>query len=61
MTIKCPPHNYQPRYDEKWPNGIAMTTEGIDAIKAIKDKTYVHDICTMCGDIKKREQAKGEK
>ena len=58
-------HKYQPRYDEEW------TTDATESVKMradtkvkgkaqpyLKTKTYIHDICVKCGDIKGAENEK---
>ena len=50
--LKCEPttHNYEPRYEERMPKG-----DFTSSFFNHKEKIYVYDICTKCGDtIKKR-------
>ena len=54
-------HNYEPRYDLTDTPGIKERYQGniwpddlVKIITATKNKIYIHDICTYCGDIKKR-------
>ena len=47
-------HEYQPRYDERAPNKDEIAQRGGDwmvEIMVSKDKLYVCDICTKCGNI----------
>lgn len=42
--------NFEARYDSKMPaNMEEIRGIGLRALEAIKDKTYIYDICTCCG------------
>lgn len=55
MFQLCPPHKYESRYDSQWPTGLEMKTSDVEIVKAVMEKTYVHDICIYCGDTKTAE------
>ncbi len=44
-------HKYEARYDSRMPDKFEVEGNYIEAIEAIKTKTYIHDICTRCGHI----------
>lgn len=50
MDILGKEHNYQPRFDEREPDPMttffSMKKEDIK-----KDKIYIADVCTQCGDV----------
>jgi hypothetical protein len=57
-------HKYEARYDEesKLPTDLQLGDFKVGALNlpgSPRDtkKTYVHDICVWCGDIKKRSDA----
>ncbi len=45
---------FEPRYDSRLPNGLEMNWGSSSHLEAIKDKTYVADICVTCGKKIKR-------
>lgn len=51
-------HRYEARYDYGAP--LELRVKGVDAaeyilvLEASKPKTYVHDICVHCGNVKHR-------
>lgn len=53
-------HKFEARYDETGGKSpldtfwISNTVSGKDWEKIISKKTYVHDICVRCGEVKKR-------
>ena len=55
MGIEDQLHNYQPRYDEREPDPMntffSMRKEDIK-----KDKIYIADVCTQCGDVIARKR-----
>lgn len=54
-------HNYQPRYSTGKPALTSVkASDGcvddlLDLLEASKPSTYVHDVCTRCGDIAGKE------
>lgn len=56
-------HKFEPRYDEIFSTIASEAIHSGTAIKInggeepyLKAKTYIHDICVKCGDIKTRER-----
>lgn len=54
-------HNYEPRYDIEPPVADALASVSFEDVwdeagmlDALQKKTYIHDICTHCGDMKTR-------
>lgn len=53
-------HNFQPRYDEVWPEDTALRSlksasgDFERLLKTMKNKIYVQDICVKCGKVIKR-------
>ncbi len=66
--MKSCKHKYKARYDKVWTTSIvelmkeAAKQNRISKVKSdnikpyLKSKTYIHDICIRCGDIKKRNE-----
>lgn len=50
--LKCPPgkHAYEARYDETVSSAFGAVMDGL------KDKIYVCDVCTKCGDKIERQR-----
>ena len=57
-------HRFEARYDEEMPADMADVMKEIiknnewlpELIKNFKKRIYVHDICTKCGAVVKREE-----
>lgn len=50
-------HKFEPRYDLKMPASFAERLTHAPSghlVEALKDRTYVHDICVRCGMIRTR-------
>lgn len=52
-------HKYRPRYNSKLPDRVTSLGAAINhqEIEALKDKTYLFDMCERCGDVKNEELA----
>ena len=51
-NCKAHGHRFEGRYDCKLPPlEFTKLSGAADAIEALKDKIYVHDICIYCGKI----------
>jgi len=51
------PHNFEARYDIRFPPHLAnIRTGDKEVVEAFKEKIYIHDICTKCGAVVKREE-----
>lgn len=48
-------HRYEARFDSVFPTHLELEGSSPAIVEALKTKTYVHDICTRCGDIKRRQ------
>jgi hypothetical protein len=50
-------HKFQPRYDKGTPALTSVKAadgcpdDWVDLVEASKPSTYIHDVCTRCGDI----------
>lgn len=42
-------HRFEPRYDERMPEGLSVDRITADALKTMKTYTYVRDVCVRCG------------
>lgn len=48
-------HRFEPRYDTKMPAGMESIKATSSAyLEAVKDKTYVRDVCVRCGETVER-------
>lgn len=51
-------HNYQPRFDELEPDAMD-TFFSMKRSDIKKNKVYVSDVCTACGDVIHRQRGRG--
>jgi len=42
-------HNYEARFDSEMPGSFEITRGSLSALEAMREKTYVKDVCTRCG------------
>ncbi|MEK6884247.1 MAG: hypothetical protein AABY22_31745 [Nanoarchaeota archaeon] len=51
-------HRFEPRYDMDFPDDIQCSVSSMDEaqLDALKDRTYVHDVCERCGNVVRRVQ-----
>lgn len=48
-------HNFEPRYDSKFPNGFMQSViEMCGDPRRYMEQLYVQDICTYCGEVRRR-------
>ena len=56
-------HKYEARYDFGDSPGLKFEAQGITTealqklLDAYRSKTYIHDICTRCGNVIQREES----